>query len=598
MNYLTQCTRRILTVALSVAIALSLSGCESVPVSPASGKEKSSPVSGSSVQDLLTQAVAAPPARAASLYLAAAWAQFQQGDLKAAEKTRELVNQQILNPADRNSYQLLSAELAIARGDSEAAERWLAAMQFAADPDPARSCAARGNFICAANQLILSAGDDPTDNNLIWRYMGLAPGLLVAAQTQSPQSVQRGWWQLKQATLQSLSIAETRKAVDFWRQAWPQHPASRQLPSALRALIDGNWHPRHLGVVLPLSGPLARAGQAVRDGFVVTYLHGGDQDGVLMTFYDSESTPLPQLYETLLADGVDLVIGPLRKERVAQFNALDPEIPVLALNYLDLDPGLTPDVSAELFQLGLAIEDEAATMISELEALEVESLLVFHNYEDWSLRARRQLSDNWQGRITVQSFTDIRTITEAVGTAMEVDQSLAREQALTDLLGEEIEFLPRARQDIDAVVALVDNVEANALVPALQFHFADGLPVYASSQVVRGARREQLQELNGFQVSELPFYLGKDPLFEVMQEPFALQGNRFSSLHALGIDAFRISMMLGALERNNTSIMIGSTGVLSLADDGSFHRQLGWSVISNGQVRNRARVSTQPSIGD
>jgi hypothetical protein len=238
-----------------------------------------------------------------------------------------------------------------------------------------------------------------------------------------------------------------------------------------------------------------------------------------------------------------------------------------------------------LLQLGLAIEDESTSIVRALAATGVDSLLVFHNYEDWSLRARRQLTDLWQDRITVQAFTDVRTITEAVGSAMDVGDSNERHEALDELFSEDLEFLPRARQDIGAVVALVDNVEANALVPALQFHFADHLPVFACSQVVRGARKDQLAELDGFRVSELPWLLDDDPLFQAMDSSFGLTGNRFASLSALGIDALHVALMFNLLQRDNTSVMLGTTGVLALHDDGRFHRDLSLGVVRSGTVK-------------
>jgi len=599
MNDSTAKTTGILTVAVTVAISLMLTGCESAPVKPTTTNTTLDyAASTASVADLLALAEGAPAAEASALYLQAAWAQFDQGDLDQAESTSLLISENLLDTTNHSRYQLLAAELALARGDTDSADRWLAALDFTEPTGPradARTCAARGDYICAANQLIVSADGNPADNNLIWRYLGLAPGLEVAGEAQARQGEQRGWWQLKQATLQSRTLEERRNAVSFWQQAWPQHPASIELPTRLAASLENIRKPAHVGLVLPLSGPLARAGQAVRDGFVVAYLQQGNSPDVpTVSFYDSETMPLPQLYEQLLVDGVDLIVGPLRKELVAELNALTPELPVLALNYLDT----SPDESSSILQLGLAIEDEAASIVHELNDRSIESVLVFHNYEDWSLRARRALTEDWQGRITVQPFTNVRTITEAVGAAMDVGQSLQRRDAMAAALGEELEFLPRARSDIEAVVALVNNVEANALVPALQFHFADQLPVFACSQVVRGARRDQLLELDGFQVSELPFYISADPLFLAMNQTFALDGNRFSSLDALGVDAYRVSQMHAALDRDNTSIMIGSTGVLSLGTDGRFRRELEWSVIDDGQVLARKSGKPPTGIGD
>jgi outer membrane PBP1 activator LpoA protein len=574
--------RSILTAAVLLAIVAVVAGCASAPSQPQSTPD-TVPETTSDLSALLAQAGAATPARGSQLYLDAAWQYFELGDLEAAQSTAALVDNSFLSGADITRRQLLAAEFAIARGDSAEADRLLADLVLTADTQPstaARVCAIAGDFICAANRLIDSAAGDPAKNNLIWRYLGLAPGLSVASQSEQLAGDKRGWWQLKLAVLQSRSIAERQQAVAFWRRSWPEHPAARLVPDDLQAALSAPSSVRHLGLLLPLSGPLAGAGEAVRDGVVAGYLREQTDSQVRVSFYDTQSAPLPILYEQALSDGVDFLIGPLRKELVAQFSELNPQLPVLALNYLDQ----SAPAAQTLTQLGLAIEDEATSITRTLEATGINSLLVFHNYEDWSLRARRQLSENWSGRLTVQPFTDIRTITEAVGNAMDVEASQNRHDELNKILREELEFLPRARQDIQAIVALVDNVEANALVPALQFHFADQLPVYASSQVVRGARRTQLTELSGFKVSELPWYLNNDRLFLEMQQPFALTGNRFSALYALGADALRIAMLLNTLQRDNTTVMLGSTGALALHSDGRFHRELSWAVIRNGQI--------------
>jgi len=570
---------RILTCALLLAIGLATGGCETTSAPP-SERPAHIPVPSDDPAALLSRAAEAPPAVAAQLRLAAAWLYFDAGDLEGAGTAFAAVDKAALSRGDRPRYQLLGGELALARGDTDAADRWLGDLDLGEhDVTNRRSltCAARGDYVCAANELIRAADGQTRDNNLIWRYLGLAPGLDVAEQSATTSGLTRGWWQLKHAMLTSYSPADRRRAVDFWRQSWPDHPASRALPNDLATSIASTWAPQHIGLLLPLSGPLAAAGQAVRDGFVAAYLEEPRED-LRVSFFDTESAPLAQLYEQLLLADVDLVVGPLRKERVVELNALNPELPVVGLNYLE--PTDTP--APQLLQLGLAIEDEAVTIARALDHTRAENLLVVHNYEDWSLRARRQLEESWTGTMTVQAFTDIRTVTEAVGTAMNVKESRERKDALAKLLGEDLEFLPRARQDFDAVVALVDNVEANALVPALRFHFADHLPVYACSQVVRGARRSQLVELNGFQVSELPWYVSGDKLYQAMLGPFKLVGDRFSSLDALGADALRIALLLGSLPRNDTTVVQGSTGVLTLTSNGRFRRELSWAVIRNG----------------
>ncbi len=186
--------------------------------------------------------------------------------------------------------------------------------------------------------------------------------------------------------------------------------------------------------------------------------------------------------------------------------------------------------------------------------------------------------------MTIQEFDDIKTITESVGRAMRVEASSARHASISKLLGLELEFLPRAREDVDAIVALVTNLEATALAPALRFHFANELPVYASSQSVRGSQSDALDALNGFRVSELPWQLFEDPLYTSMADVFALRNNPLAALYALGIDAFRVSDRLPAFTRSSSAHLLGSTGILSLRQDRRFHRELAWGVVIRGKL--------------
>jgi outer membrane PBP1 activator LpoA protein len=184
----------------------------------------------------------------------------------------------------------------------------------------------------------------------------------------------------------------------------------------------------------------------------------------------------------------------------------------------------------------------------------------------------------------IQPFTDMRTITEAVGKAMLVSDSQERKDELSAVLGFEPEFLARARTDVDGVIALVDNVEANALVPALNFHFANHLPVYASSQVTRRTRSGQLDELSGFHVSELPWFLEGNDLYALLNDPLSLDTNPFASLIALGADAFQVAERVGLLESLGDFRMLGSTGFLTLQSDGRITRELAWGRITGARV--------------
>ena len=151
---------------------------------------------------------------------------------------------------------------------------------------------------------------------------------------------------------------------------------------------------------------------------------------------------------------------------------------------------------------------------------------------------------------------------------------------MTEALGTPLEFLPRARKDIDGIVAFVDHLQALALAPALKFHLAEELPVYASSQSVRGAGR--LGDLEGFQVAELPFRLHPGPLHRAFSGAFDPHDANLTALFALGIDAYQLFDHWSLLSASDP--LRGATGTLRLGDDGCIRRTLGWAVVEHGKL--------------
>jgi outer membrane PBP1 activator LpoA protein len=584
-----------------------LGGCATTPLPEASAPEQPAQETSASAAVLMERAARAAADRAARLYLQAAWAYLDADDAASAESAYQALEPGWLAEDELADFRLLTASLAIRRGDTAAAHKAIDRLPRELQNTPRAQrvksalCEAESDPGCAVAYLVLAAGDDPAENETVWRLLGESISLTSIQGEYDRQGIDlsgsghlAGWRALQAAVAVPFSIAESQSAVRNWLAAHPEHPAALIPPAAITGLLEQTpASPRRIALLLPMSGPLARAGEAVRDGFIAASLMAGATGWLNVSVYDSAAEPLPVTYERILADGTELLIGPLQKSAVTELNGLNPDLPVLALNYLDEDV----EPSHALNQFGLAIEDEAATIAVRLERDGIERALLFHNYEDWSLRARRALTDSAKVALTVQPFTDLRTITESVGTAMHVESSQKRRDELARLLGTELEFLPRAREDVDAVVALIDNTEANALVPALRFHFADHLPVYASSQITRRVRDGQLNELSGFRVSELPYFLSGDPVFDVLAEPFDLAENPFASLMALGSDAFRIAERLQ--DKGVPLMLLGSTGLLVAHPDGRISRELAWGFISRGAVMpDRPDTPSGSGVGD
>ena len=581
-------------IALVVAALLTLSSC-STPGGPQPPLKQPVTAETASAEELLALARSAEPEAAAELFLDAAWAFLDRedtstADLRSAIDAFHLLESGWLDESRLADYQLLAVRVALFEGDTASAKSSFEAVSEQSRQSPrgleiqSELCAIEYDFGCAIEKLLLVAGSSSTRHNeRIWTFLNRSTSFqtLRAPLSENQQDADLTSWQaLHRMVVESFSVADASRAVSAWLSTHPDHPAAKAPPATVGKLATFQPEPLHVALLLPLSGPLARAGEAVRDGFIAASLLAGSRETFRLSIHDTTSDPTPVLYERLLADGADMIVGPLQKETATELNALNPDIPTLVLNYLD--PESSP--ALRLLQFGLAIEDEAATIAVRLEEDEVTTALLFHNYEDWSLRARRALLDASDSELTIQPFTDMRTITEAVGVAMHVAGSQARRDQLAATLGIDLEFLPRARGDVDAVVALIDNAEANALVPALRFHFAEHLPVYASSQVARRTRADQLTPLDGFQVSELPWFLNGDAVYGAMREAFSLDNNPFASLVALGTDAYRISERLSLTENRMDLVMVGSTGLLTLNEDGRIARELVWGNISSGQI--------------
>src|SRR5690606_16124296 len=116
--------------------------------------------------------------------------------------------------------------------------------------------------------------------------------------------------------------------------------------------------PKQIALLLPMQGKLAEAGEAVRDGFFAAYfqaLENGRQTPEVRQ-YDS-STDAISAYQQAIAEGADLVIGPIDKEKVTELSLM----PSLEVHVLSINPPHTPPAQPlkGFYQCGLAVEDEA-----------------------------------------------------------------------------------------------------------------------------------------------------------------------------------------------------------------------------------------------
>ena len=415
----------------------------------------------------------------------------------------------------------------------------------------------------------------------IWRQLSLLPlpalaQLAAGSEPAGPASA-RAWMELAASHNAALSASRQRSIWQRWRDAHPNHPAARFPPPSLR---DYAAPLPRIALLVPLTGAYAAAAEAVRDGFVAAYLHalGAAPSNQEVRVYDTGAGGAAAAYRRAVAEGASAIVGPLRKEAVAELRTLSPTLPVVALNRLEADPG---PAGATMLQLALAVEDEAAAIATALQRTGAARIALFDSPGAWWERARRRFEaelDTAQVVATAR-LGSLGTVTAIAGEMLGIDASSARHKTLSALLGAEPEFTPRRRTDIDAIVAFVDGAELMALKPALDFHFAGDLPVYVSSRAVRGVAWRRLE---GVRVCDIPWRLHPQPLRRAAAG-FAASRGSAADLFALGIDGYRVVNQLPRLIEHGEGVA-GSTGVLRAGAHGRILREPAWGRVERGRL--------------
>lgn len=279
----------------------------------------------------------------------------------------------VLKPAAQVFANTLAAELAMTRNQPKAALAALnhpslqnlkelpAEQQVRTGTVHARAYEADGQTLAAARERVTMAplltGDAAKSNHeAIWALIAALPAEQLQA---SGNPTLDGWITLAQAVKGAGTLEQQQAAIDTWRAQNPGHPAAVQLPTPLTKLKELASQPLNkIALLLPQEGPLATVAKALREGFMAAHYQAeqAGQKPPVIEFYDSSRlTSLDDFYAKAKAAGVQLVVGPLEKPLVKQLSAR-PQLPIttLALNYSETDQN-----PAQLFQFGLAAEDEA-----------------------------------------------------------------------------------------------------------------------------------------------------------------------------------------------------------------------------------------------
>ena len=457
--------------------------------------------------------------------------------------------------------------------------------------DLARTYRQAGNLLESANALqqidrLLSDPPERLENQIeILRTLALLNERVLESLQPSPPGVQGGWMQLALLVKRHGTTPEQlAPLLDRWRARFPGHPALPGLLTDYAERLRDQWQEvSRIAVLLPQSGNFAEVSAAIRNGLMITRLQWSAGQRPELRFYDStDPTMTWPLYNQAVAEGAELVIGPLQKEGVDQLaRAGELAVPVLALNEVTLTSA-PPD---NLFMYSLSPEDEARQAAERVWLDGRRRPAVLTPEGSWGERIAAAFEARWQelgGEIAgiARYKGDSYDYSDPIKALLHIDQSEARRRELERWLGRRVEFEPRRRDDVDAVFIAARPVQAQGIRPQLQFHQAADLPVYATSHAWLGQlTSNQAEDMRGILLPEIPWLIpgadesgGRSEIARYLPK----SGSAYGRLYAMGMDALRLVPHLNRLSSSRFESLDGSTGNLYMDERHRVRRQMVW----------------------
>ena len=426
-------------------------------------------------------------------------------------------------------------------------------------------------------RLIPDEAGRSNNRRILWLTLTMLPvaELNTLAVEAADNSELQGWMKLALIPRQNHDDAQTLFAqVEQWQEQYKDHPANNLLPSPLatvKPLVHGS--PRQIALLLPLTGPLAGPGGAIRDGFMA--VAGNSTTNVRQ--YDTAAGEVSALYQQALNDGAEYIIGPLSKTEVALVAAMEHPVPTLLLNEADV----ASKTNAYLF--GLSPSNEARQVAVKAGKKGYKRALVITPAGSWGEEIVAAFASQWQtnGGVIVDklAYGSNENLNVAVRDLLHVSESQAREKQLKQLLGRNIQMIPRRRQDFDMIFLLAYPSKARQIMPLLRYYFAADVPVYATSAVYAGSPDIMKdKDLDGIIFSDMRWVFDH----QTANKNWPEQLNSYNRLYALGMDSYTLATQLNQLLLFPAMGIDDKSGVLYLNRARQIARIPAWGQFKGG----------------
>ena len=368
-----------------------------------------------------------------------------------------------------------------------------------------------------------------------------------------------------------LNFQTRADAYQNWRERYPDHSAAKfaVIPSYVH---DAQTEKRQIALLLPLEGEYLSPSKNFIEGFLNGYFNSlktNEDNRQTIKIFNSSEDGILNSYQDAMKLNPQIIIGGFRQSEAKDLLSLETyEIPTIILN--DFDQLNYPE-RENLFFFSNSQGDEISHIISDMWYRGIQSVIVITPDHLWGLQASEAFQSGWVARggiilDTVIFNQDTRDFTDLLKRPLHIDTSEKRGLFLKRFVNSKLDLSSRRRNDIDGIVLFAYSDKARQIKPALNYLFANDIPVYSSSRIYNDVEEPNLyRDLDDIKFAGMPWSL-EGSLQQELNIDETLHPE-YRQLYTRGFDSFLLSQNLREPSFAQNIPLLGATGVLRLKNN-------------------------------
>jgi outer membrane PBP1 activator LpoA protein len=415
----------------------------------------------------------------------------------------------------------------------------------------------------------------------------------LAIRAENPRAEQSltGWLDLALVIRGKLVRPDQlNSAIADWKSRHPFHVLS--ISEALDLWLRYRQKfgpPSRIAILLPGSGRLRTAGEAIRDGLMSAYLQNPGGSRILFFPTGDEPESAIAAYFQALDEGADLIIGPLQTGSItAMLNLAGLATPMLAMNRIPDDTAMPDGLSGQIFGLSLSQEQEVTAIARRAGDLGLERAIVLAPETNWGNLMAAAFEEAFLHEeheiIAASRFPDDENDHgPTLERVLKIDESKARMTRLENTLRIPLTFEPSRRDDFDLFFMAASATQGRLIRPQLRFYEAGDVPVFATGRIYSGKPdRTRNQDLNGVAFPTTPWQLVHTSEEQMPVLDSIREGN-LAALFAVGADAWNLLPWLGLMNSDPDFTFPGDSGNYKAGEGVNLKREPAWAQFSRGR---------------